>query len=337
MKKVFKNLAIFTCIGIIITLPTLIFIDRFIYSLSQTSSIILPSTSKEEVSSFTLLDGAESVQYSYDNKYYTFLKDDKVYIYDSEKNEEIKVIEEELPICYYNLLYDKNLIIYFTQDEDTKSSKLTLKTYEIETERSSEYNKITINNFSKIKDMSMSPIINIIYVNIETKSGVRTNNIVYRIDLFNSITSVKSGIIVDKMVMLQQKDRVYYEDADSNIYMGSTKITIFGEKVHLIGSDLNDNVYFISKNDKDVVYKVKNNVIVDKIELSDTDIVTTYSNYESVYLVYPTYVMEVSSKDPYRRVGRVSNYFTFEAVKDDIIYLKTNEEIVVKQEISTYD
>ena len=183
----------------------------------------------------------------------------------------------------------------------------------------------------------MSPIINIIYVNIETKSGVRTNNIVYRIDLFNSISNVKSGIIVDKMIMLQQKDRVYYEDEDSNIYMGSTKISIFGEKVHLIGSDINDNVYFISKNDKDVVYKVKNNVIVDKIELTDTDIVSTYSNYEGVYLVYPTYVMEVSGEDPYRRVGRVSNYFTFDAVKDNIIYLKTNEKLVVKQEIPTYN
>ena len=282
-------------------------------------------------------DGAESVQYSYDNKYYTFLKDNKVHIYDSEKNEEVKVVEDELPICYYNLLYDKNLIIYFTESEGNKRSKLTLKTYEIETERASEYNKITVNNFSKVKEMSMSPIINIIYVNIETKSGVRTNNIVYRIDLFNSISNVKSGIIVDKMIMLQQKDRVYYEDEDSNIYMGSTKISIFGEKVHLIGSDINDNVYFISKNDKDVVYKVKNNVIVDKIELTDTDIVSTYSNYEGVYLVYPTYVMEVSGEDPYRRVGRVSNYFTFDAVKDNIIYLKTNEKLVVKQEIPTYN
>lgn len=337
MKKILKNMAIFACIGIVVTIPTLIFIDRFIYSLGQTSSIVSPSAANETASSFTLPDGAESVQYSYDNKYYTFLKDNKVHIYDSEKNEEVKVVEDELPICYYNLLYDKNLIIYFTESEGNKSSKLTLKTYEIETERASEYNKITVNNFSKVKEMSMSPIINIIYVNIETKSGVRTNNIVYRIDLFNSISNVKSGIIVDKMIMLQQKDRVYYEDEDSNIYMGSTKISIFGEKVHLIGSDINDNVYFISKNDKDVVYKVKNNVIVDKIELTDTDIVSTYSNYEGVYLVYPTYVMEVSGEDPYRRVGRVSNYFAFDAVKDNIIYLKTNEKLVVKQEIPTYN
>ena len=32
----------------------------------------------------------------------------------------------------------------------------------------------------------MSPLVNIIYINVETKTAVSTNNIVYKIDLFNS-------------------------------------------------------------------------------------------------------------------------------------------------------
>ena len=337
MKKFLLNIVVFAIIGTVITVPTLILIDRFIYSISQTSSIFtstpIVSTSSN---SFKQVENASEIQYSYDNKYYTFLNDSKIHIYDSTENKEVKVIEDENPICYYNLLYDKNLIIYFTEEKGNTISTLTLKTYEIDTERESDYNKIKVTNFSRVKDISMSPIINIIYVNIETKSGKYTNNLVYRIDLFNSMANIKSGTIYEKMIMLQQKDRVYYEDENSNIYVGSNRLNIFKEKVNMIGVDIADNVYFLSKNNKDVVYKVKNNVIVDKIELTDTDLVSTYFNYEGVYLIYPTYIMEVSADNPYKRVGRISKYFTFEAIKDEIIYLKTNDNLVIKQEMTKY-
>lgn len=338
MKNFFKKIGIFAVIGIMITIPALVLLDKFIYSMGQSSSISSSSNiGNDKSDSFSIPDNVEDVQYSFDNKYYTFLKDEKIYIYSSETDEEIKVIEEEDPICYSNLLYDKNLIIYFTKYETAyNGTQLLLKTYEIDTERDSEYNTINVANFSRVKDMSMSPIINIIYVNIETKSTLYTNNLIYRIDLFNSIANIKSGVIMDKMIMRQQIDRVYYQDEDSNIYIGSLRLNIFGEKVDMIGIDKNDNVYFISKNDKDVVYKVKGSVIVDEIELTDTDLVTTYTNYEGVYLVYPNYIIEVSSDTPYRRIGRTSKYFTFEAIKDETIYLKTGDGLVVKQEMSAY-
>ena len=337
MKKVLSKMGIYALVGLIITVPSLALLDKFIYSMGQTS--LISSNEKENAegeNTFKLADAEAEIQYSYDNKYYTFLKDNKIHIYDSIKNEEIKVVEEEEPICYSHLLYDKNLIMYFTEEETYYGSSLTLKTYEIDTERTSEYNTINVNNFSRVKDMSMSPIINIIYVNIETKSSLYTNNLIYRIDLFNSISNIKSGTIINNMIMLQQRDRIYYEDEDSNIYMGSMRLSIFGEKVNMIGIDLEDNLYFISKNDKDVVYKVKNNYIVDEIELTDTDLVTTYTNYEGVYLVYPNYIMEVSGEDPYRRIGRVSKYFTFEAIKDQTIYLKTSDNLVVRQNKIAY-
>ena len=96
MKKFLLNIVVFAIIGTVITVPTLILIDRFIYSISQTSSIFtstpIVSTSSN---SFKQVENASEIQYSYDNKYYTFLNDSKIHIYDSTENKEVKVIDME--------------------------------------------------------------------------------------------------------------------------------------------------------------------------------------------------------------------------------------------------
>lgn len=339
MKKIITYISVFFMIGTLITLSMLTYIDNFIYSLSNSSVITaaLPSSQNQvEIKPSTNVvvpDNAQDIQYSFDNKYYTYLLDNEIYINNIEDGKNVSKIKDSSTICYYKLLYDKNLIIYFTQDKTGTTSKLKLKTYEFSNERTSEYNSFTITNFSKIKDIDFSPIINIIYINVETKSGTTASDTLYRIDLFNSMSKLTSGIVAEKIVMLQHKDKLYYEDKKGNIYSSGSLLSIFKEKVDLIGIDLDDNIYFLSKNDKDVVYKVYNNKIVDKIELSDTDVVKTYSNNEAVYLIYPNYVINVSGEDPYKRLGRLSNYVKFDAIKDNMMYLRTSNNTMIKVEL----
>ena len=102
----------------------------------------------------------------------------------------------------------------------------------------------------------------------------------------------------------------------------------------MIGIDYDDNLYFIDTKTKNKVYKVNNNRIVDTIELSDSDLVTTYSNNYGVYLVYPTYVLNVSAEDPYKRIGRFSKYVKFEAIKGNEMYLRTSNNILIKTNLN---
>lgn len=337
MRKFLLYLSIFFATGTLITVVALTLVDNFIFDLSQTSAISSSSSSSEsELKNGTKIELPEDIsdiQYSFDNKYYTYLKDGKVMINSLKDGEQVDIIEEDLPICYYNLLYDKNLIIYFTEDKSNTSSKLVLNTYEIANKKKNEFNTINVNNFSKIKDMNMSPVINILYINVETKSGSYTNNILYRIDLFNSMSQVKSGVIINKLIMLQRKDRIYYEDSKSNIYSSSGYLNISKKDVDMIGLDEDDNLYFIDKEEKKTVYKVNNNVIVDTIELSDADLVTTYSNNYGVYLVYPTYVINVAGEDPYKRIGKYSTYVKFEAIKGNTMYLRTSNNVLISTEL----
>ncbi len=327
-KKLFINLAIYWAIGTIVTVVALYLVERYVISLSGADVNENKKENKEKgVKTINISKNAKDIQYSYDNKYYTYLFDSKVYIGSIESGEIIDTIEESNPICYFDLLYDKNLILYFTKTDNGTSATLKLTTYDIGTKRKIEYNTFTVKNFSRIKNMDMSPVINMIYINVEQKTGNSTNNIIYKINLFNTMSQIKSGLIVDRMIMLQQTDRVYYEDSNSNIYYSNSKLGIFKEKVNMIGIDTEDILYFISQ-DNSKVYKVKNNKITDTIELKDKDVKSTYYNNERVFVIYSDYVIEVSSDKPLESVGKIPNNVSFEAIKSNKMYVRVDDDTI---------
>lgn len=327
-KKLFINLAIYWAIGTIVTVVALYLVERYVISLSGADVNENKKENKEKgVKTINISKNAKDIQYSYDNKYYTYLFDSKVYIGSLESGEIIDTIEESNPICYFDLLYDKNLILYFTKTNNGTSATLKLTTYDIGTKRKIEYNTFTVKNFSRIKNMDMSPVINMIYINVEQKTGNSTNNIIYKINLFNTMSQIKSGLIVDRMIMLQQTDRVYYEDSNSNIYYSNSKLGIFKEKVNMIGIDTEDILYFISQ-DNSKVYKVKNNKITDTIELKDKDVKFTYYNNERVFVIYSDYVIEVSSDKPLESIGKIPNNVSFEAIKSDKMYVRVDDDTI---------
>lgn len=328
-KKFFLCLVIFWLIGTICTVVALYFVEKYVISLSGVDTKEEEKENKKDKGerAINISRNAKDIQYSFDNKYYTYLFEDKVYVGSLTDGSIVSTIEEDTPICYYHLLYDKNLIVYFTKVLNGTTATLQLNTYDIGTKRKIEYNTFTVRNFSKIKDMDMSPVINILYINVEQQTGNSTNNIIYKIDLFNNMSQIKSGLIVDKMIMLQNTDRVYYEDSNSNIYYSNTKLSIFSEKVNMIGIDNDEYLYFLSQ-DNSKVYKVKNNKITDTIELKDKDVKTTYSNNQRVFLIYSSYIIEVSSNNSQKNVGKVPDGVTFESIKRNKMYVRADEDTI---------
>ena len=347
MKKVLTILLVFLLSGIGITLILLFSVENYIVKLNQTSAIeTTTNTENEEISYLNvankvILPGDEqNVQFSYDNKYYTYLKDNKIYIYTIDKNEEVKVLEDNVNdgIIYYELLYDKNMIVYFTETKAKSSSTLQLKTYNIDSKTEGTFNKFTVYNFYKIKSMHMSPVINIIYINVEIGNANSSTNTVYSIDLFNSLDIIKSGVQIEKHIMLQYTNNVYFQYSNGSIYYwspyyGNTRLTFFNEDVDMIGLDSDDNVYFLGKESKNKIYKVNKTKLVKTIELTDNDVVKTYSNNKNVYVVYPTYVVCVSADNPYFRVCRLTKYVEFVTVKGNKVYLKTLSGVLTLTDI----
>ena len=63
--------------------------------------------------------------------------------------------------------------------------------------------------------------------------------------------------------------------------------------------------------------------------MSDTDVVTSYNEYNAVYLIYPTYILNLTGENPYKRVAKLSKYVTFEAIKGDTVYLRTTNNKII--------
>ena len=329
MKKLFKYLLIL----IVISTPILYFVlsalDNYIFKLERVSYLEQNANKLETIGTkIKLEDDITDLQFSWNNKYYTYLKDSKIYIKYTKNGETYDVIEEDDEINYFKLLYDKNRIIYITSSKYSATrTKLDIKTYEIEGKSKNEFKTFYVNNFVKIKDMNMSPLINMIYINIETKNS----NSIYKVNLFNDIALVKSGMIIENMIMLQHNDYVYYQDDEYNIYFSSGSSSIFNDEVEMIGIDENDYVYFIDKAKHSTVYVVNGRYrkVIDTIKLTDKNLVKTYSNNVGVYLVYPTYVINVASDTPFEKIGRVSQYADFEAIKGNTMYLRTKDNVLV--------
>ena len=344
MKKILLKLFVCIVVGTFITVGVLNVVENFLYKITQSSYLEVQTyrtNSQSEIKSTDLIsipDNATQLQFSYNNKYYAYLEDGVIHINNIDDKSEYCTIKEDDPICYYYMLYDKNLIMYFVEDTSGSYTTLTLRTFEIATQRTTDYNDFNVTNFSRIKDITMSPLINIIYINVETKSGVSTNNIVYKIDLFNSMSRVRSGVILNKIRMMQHIDRLYYEDTDGGVYTSGASVNyLFGyADVELIGIDSRlededdyETFYYLDTETYDRVYVVSGSRLVDTIYLSDTDVVTSYNEYNDVYLVYPTYILNLTGENPYKRVAKLSKYVTFEAIKGDTVYLRTTNNKII--------
>lgn len=344
MKKFLIKLFVCVLVGTIITVGTLKFVDNYLYKITQSSYLEVDTyrTSGEtELKSedvITLPDSATQVQFSYNNKYYAYLEDGKIHINNIEDKQEYAVVEESNPICYYYLMYDKNLIMYFIQDTSGSYTTLSIRTYEIATQKVTEYNDIDVTNFSRVKDITMSPLLSIVYINVETKTAISTNNTVYKINLFNSMSQVRSGTIISKIRMLQHVDKLYYGDTDGGVYtsgaavnylFGYADVELIGINSNLESSDDDEKLYYLDTESNDKVYVVSGSKLVDTIYLSDSDLVTTYNEYGDVYLIYPTYILNITGENPYKRIAKLSKYVTFEAIKGDTVYLRTSNNKII--------
>ena len=73
-KKLLITLSIFFVIGTIITISALYLVERYVISLSGTDTHAEEKANKEEkgIRSINISKNAKDIQYSFDNKYYTY-------------------------------------------------------------------------------------------------------------------------------------------------------------------------------------------------------------------------------------------------------------------------
>ena len=83
--------------------------------------------------------------------------------------------------------------------------------------------------------------------------------------------------------------------------------------------------------------KVKDNKITDTIELKDKEVKSTNHNNQRVFLIYSSYVIEISADEPQKEVGKIPDNVTFEAIKLNKMYVRVDEGTIKQISLNLKD
>ena len=290
---------------LIIQLGSLTFLDKvyFADNASYSSTKVEDSSTKAPSKLKLILeDGSKNISASYDGKYISFLKDNNLFISDSQGNNKVQVsANSNMQITYYKWIYDRNRIIIaeapinlkngayyklYYYDVDSKSK------VEIFNEVNNKSIQIPINsNNEKITSIEMSTLTNVIYVKL---SSSNSNSRIYSINIMaqqKSINTVTRSI--GKIISTKKDDLFLYENLNDNkVYRSGSKspVTIEGKSNFcLLGVDSKDNVYLeLTDNQKTklIYYGNISNGKWKKIDLNSTvDKNNIYMNYKGQVFV----------------------------------------------------
>jgi hypothetical protein len=255
--------------------------------------------------------GTEYLSFSSDGQYCIYLLDGSLYIIDISTHKTIKQITDSNKITSAVIMYDRNIIIYFTIKPATGNNgtslqdEISLNTYNIDADVKLAQKTFSVSAGAVIKQADYSSQTGEVYFNIKSDK----NEQIYNFNLMKQLKKIFAGSQIVNMALANDSVTLYYEK-NNMLYCHMQPVkALKNKKISLLGCDMNDNVYVRSLNDKKYVYVIKGVSIIKTILLSDTGFSKVYSNKTNIYLIYSDYFIKLSpnSIDKYAyEIGRAS-------------------------------
>ncbi|MBZ9688967.1 hypothetical protein G9F72_021855 [Clostridium estertheticum] len=252
-----KRIFIWILVSLSLQFSVLFYVDH--YFLAPDSKVVTKKVVDDKPEKIKNIDitvpaNAKNILASYDAKYLSYYENEKLKIVDC-KDGSVKdiAVNEASKISFYEWLPDRNRMLLVEKKSYDDSSNLILYYYDV-----SKGEKVKIkdlawaNTKSEVEDIQLSTLTGVTYVKVSSK-GERSS--IYRIDRMGSMTKADTiPNYVSNISLVRHEDKLIYEGLVYNkIYVtGSDEaITIKGvDKLTLIGTDDNDNVYLGEVKDK---------------------------------------------------------------------------------------
>lgn len=252
-----KRIFIWIVVSLSLQCLVLFYVDH--YFLATDSEVVTKKVDENESVKTKNIDitvpaNVENILASYDAKYLSYYENDKLKIVNN-KDGTIKdiAVDEGSKISFYEWLPDRNRMLLVEKKSNDESSNLVLYYYDV-----SKGEKVKIKDLawanpkSEVEDIQLSTLTGVTYVKVASK-GERSS--IYRIDRMGSMTKASTiPNFVSNISLVRHEDKLIYEGLVYNkIYVtGSDEaITVKGvDKLTLIGTDDNDNVYLGELKDK---------------------------------------------------------------------------------------
>ncbi|AEE14684.1 hypothetical protein Thena_1057 [Thermodesulfobium narugense DSM 14796] len=199
---------------------------------------------------------ANDLSASYDGKYVSFLNDGKIFILNSKNSDLQKIIDVDDGIVeYYTWLPDRDRILYFYKKNLGYEYEISLVAYDFNNFNYMEVGKIYVRKGEDVKNVTLSTLTNMIYVNIVNRFG---DSMLYRIDIMGQFVRVSLPFNrIIRMSELRHKDQIFIQSSDGRIYLFKNMIgsLFLNRGYEILGIGADDTVY-IGKVDNDNVTKV---------------------------------------------------------------------------------
>jgi hypothetical protein len=156
-----------------------------------------------------------------------------------------------------------------------------------------EQKSINLPTGSILKSVDYSSSTNLVFVNLERTNVNSTIDSIYYLNIMKELKKISLGNIINNMVLLNNSLTLYFEDNNNNLFCHSNLISDV-KNVHLIGCDINDNVYVQSLDNKNMISVINNQKVINTIKLKDPLFVGFFTNKINVYAVYDSYIINLS-------------------------------------------
>lgn len=208
---------------------------------------------------------------------------------------------------------------------------LKVKTYNLDSGESTLQQSIKINNFDSVEQVEYSSKTNVIYLKLGAKTTISEMDYIYRINIMKTVTLFSSAPKLGNMGILSTEDSIFYEYNNAIFYNWNVISELNNLKPKLLDC-AGDIAYIASSTKPNTIYKFKGVKKDGEITLNDSAYKYAYQNRGKVYLIYDTYMIELT--------GNLQNKINFDngakflAVSNGVMYTQDADGTVKNKKIN---
>ncbi len=225
-----------------------------------------PKTNNEN--EINIKDGVNQVSVSSDGRFVAYLEDNKLKVLDSSDNSEKEFQSDDNgEVVFYKWLTNENSIIVIQKVQTNESSyfePVSFNAKKGETRQLTDfnYNELKINIVNKndnIDDVIFSTATHTLYIKVKKANG---KSDLYYANIMNELEKVRSNKEIGNVVVPTTSTNAVMEMGNGATILNGPDIEIPNVQItRVLGSDVNDNVYFgeeVSGKITKIYYKVLN-------------------------------------------------------------------------------
>ncbi|MBW9150670.1 hypothetical protein [Clostridium estertheticum] len=251
-----KRISIWIVVSLSLQCLGLFYIDHYFLATDSkaiSKKVVEDVSTKAKDVDINIPTNAENILVSYDAKYISYYDDKKLVIVNCLTGKTKNIVSEDgCNVSFASWIPGRNRMVFVEKESDDESSDLILYSYDVVKGEKVKTKKLEWSGTNpKVEDIQTAPLTGVTYVKVSNNANKSS---IYRIDRDRTMSKVDTiPNLVSNITLIRHEDKLVYEGSVYNkIYVtGKSSAISVGDvdKLTLIGSDNDDNIYLAQLKD----------------------------------------------------------------------------------------